>query len=101
MNRTAKRVLLVLAALCLAALFIAFRHRHQVHGWLHQIKLSLLGKGGSTPTYAAPSLDIGGKTFVDVFGYPPYYLAVTQFDAVLFVTRVNDGGSNLFHLLNF
>ena len=44
-------------------------------------------------------LNLNGQRFTDVLGYPPYYLTVTQYDAVLFVTRVNNGGSNLIHLL--
>jgi hypothetical protein len=104
-NRTVKFGLVAVVVLGVVAAPLAYRHRHSLHSLLHRIKNSLIGSGGggSLGGSSAPvvkSLDIGGKKFTDVLGYPPYYLTVTQFDAVLFVTRLNNGGTNLFHVLN-
>ncbi len=104
MNRTVKFGLLVVVILGVIAMLVAYRHRRSLHGWLHRMKHSLVDSGGgSVSTSSAPAakvLEIGGKKFADVLGYPPYYLTVTQIDAVLFVTRLNNGGTNLFHVLN-
>jgi hypothetical protein len=103
-NRTVKFGLMVVVILGVVAAPLAYRHRRALHGLLHRMKHSLMGGGGgsvgSSAGPVASSLEIGGKKFTDVLGYPPYYLAVTQIDAVLFVTRLNNAGTNLFHLLN-
>ncbi len=98
MNRTVKTGLLAAAVLCAAVALIAYRHRHGIVKWVRRMEHSQAAK--NPPAAAPDTLKIGGKEFKDVLGYPPYYLAITQFDAVLFVTRVNNGGSNLFHILN-
>jgi hypothetical protein len=81
---------------------LAYQHRRSLHGLLHRMKHSLMGGGGVSGSSApvASSLEIGGKKFTNVLGYPPYYLTITQYDSVLFVTRLNSGGTNLFHVLN-
>jgi hypothetical protein len=103
-NRTVKFGLMAVVILGVVAAPLAYRHRRSLHGLLHRIKHSVMGGGGggvgSSSEPMAASLEIGGKKFSDVLGYPPYYLAVTQFNAVLFVTRLNNGGTNLFHVLN-
>lgn len=106
MNRRAKGGLAlgILVLLGVAVLPMAYRHRHGLHTWLHRIRHGLSGGGSSSAGAGAAELDhtlrINGRTFTDVLGYPPYYLTITQYDVVLFVTRVNDGGSNLIHVLN-
>jgi hypothetical protein len=93
--------LAAVVVICLISGPIAYRHRHGIHKLLHRLKQSV--EGNNPPTAAsAPDgiLNLNGKRFTDVLGYPPYYLTVTQYDAVLFVTRVNNGGSNLIHLMS-
>jgi hypothetical protein len=97
-NRTAKIGLLTAAVLCAILLHIGYQHRRGVVRWVRRMEHSMAGN--RTPAAAPSTLKIGGREFKDVLGYPPYYLTITQYDAVLFVTRVNDGGSNLFHILN-
>ena len=102
MSRTVKAGLIA-AVICVVAAPVAYQHRRSVHSLLHRIKHALIGSsgGGGGSAVAMPnSLEIGGKTFTDVLGYPPYYLAVTQIDSVLFVTRRNAGGSNLIHVMS-
>jgi hypothetical protein len=103
MNRTVKFGLVAVVVLGVVAAPVAYQHRRALHGLLHRFKHSLTGGGGSVASASEPvakSLEIGGKKFTDVLGYPPYYLAVTQFNAVLFVTRLNNGGTNLLHVLS-
>ena len=104
MNRTVKLGLMAVVLLGVVATPLAYKHRRSLHSLLHRMKHSLMGNGGgSVGSSSGPvvnSLEIGGKKFTDVLGYPPYYLAVTQIDSVLFVTRLNNGGTNLFHVLN-
>jgi hypothetical protein len=98
-NRTAKAALVVALVLCAGSALVAYRHRHNIIRWVRQMQHALATR--NNPPAAAPgTLEIGGQKFKDVLGYPPYYLAVTQFDAALFVTRVNNGGTNLFHIMN-
>lgn len=100
MNATTKTGLAAVAVICLVSAPVAYRHRHGIHKLLHRLEQSLAGN--SHPTAGAVPdgiLNLNGQRFTDVLGYPPYYLTVTQYDAVLFVTRVNNGGSNLIHLL--
>jgi hypothetical protein len=96
--------LIAVVVLGVVAMPVAYQHRRSLHSLLHRLKHSLMGNGGgSIGSSSGPvtnSLEIGGKKFTDVLGYPPYYLPVTQFDAVLFVTRLNNGGTNLLHVLN-
>jgi hypothetical protein len=101
-NRNARLGLIAAAVICVVAAPVAYKHRRAVHALLHRLKHSLMGSSGisSAPAPVPNSLQIGGRQFPDVLGYPPYYLAVTQIDSVLFVTRRNNGGSNLFHVLN-
>ena len=104
MNRTLRFGLLAVVILGMVAMPVAYRHRRALHGLLHRMKHSLVDNGGgsvsSSSAHATNSLEIRGKKFADVLGYPPYYLPVTQIDAVLFVTRLNNGGTNLFHVLS-
>jgi hypothetical protein len=103
-NRTVKLGLVAVVVLGVVAAPVACQHRRSLHSLLHRFKHSLTGGGGgSVGSSSAPvvnSLEIGGKKFTDVLGYPPYYLPVTQLNAVLFVTRLNNGGTNLLHLLS-
>jgi hypothetical protein len=102
-NRGIRLGLVAAVVICVVAAPLAYKHRHYVHGLLHRLKHALIGNRGSVGSSPAPatnSLEIGGRQFTDVLGYPPYYLAVTQIDCVLFVTRRNNGGSNFFHVLN-
>lgn len=98
MNRAARPGLLMAAVLCAGLTLAAYRHRHGVVRWFRRMEHSPAAE--KLPAAPAGTLEMGGKKFQDVLGYPPYYLAITQFDAVLFVTRLNNGGTNLFHILN-
>ncbi len=104
MNRPIKFGLIAVVILGMVAAPVAYKHRRSLHGMLHRMKHSVMGdNAGSVSSSSVPvanSLEIGGKKFSDVLGYPPYYLAATQIDAVLFVTRLNAGGTNLFHVLS-
>jgi hypothetical protein len=100
MNRSVRLGLVVAGLICVVGLPLGYRHRRQVHGLLHRIGHRLFARNTTSAQPVTNTLEIGGKKYADVLGYPPYYLAVTQFDAVLFVTRLNGGGSNVFHLLS-
>lgn len=100
MNRTIKLGLVTAGIACLVAAPVAYHYRGRIHRLLRRIKQSA---ATSQPPVGSPvtnCLELGGKHFADVLGYPPYYLAVTQIDSALFVTRLNHTGSNVFHLLN-
>jgi hypothetical protein len=97
-NRAAKTGLLMAAVLCAGLALVTYRHRRGMLRWVRRMEHSLASE--NSPPVAPGTLEMGGRKFKDVLGYPPYYLAMTQFDAVLFVTRVNNGGTNLFHILN-
>ncbi len=90
---------IVLAGLGLLTLPLAWRHRHQ----LRQIAHRIVHGGGSSVHSGPPVINhviFNGRVFSDVLGYPPFYLDVPQLNSVLFITRVNDGGSNEIHIFN-
>jgi len=83
----------------LALLPVAYRYRHQLRRVAHNIV-----RGGDSSIHSGPpitnSVEFNGRQFRDVLGVPPYYLDVPQLHSVLFVTRVNDGGTNAIHILD-
>ncbi len=104
MNRTAKLAAAVVGTACLMALALGYHYRGRIHRLYHRIRYGEAQGGakgpGESATPVTNSFEIGGKKFVNVLGYPPYYLAVTQMDSALFVTRLSNSGSNIFHVLN-
>lgn len=103
MNRTIKLAAAAVGVVCLMALALAYHYRGRIHRLYHHIRYGEAQGGTKSPAESPPvtnSFEIGGKKFVDVLGYPPYYLAVTQMDSALFVTRLSNSGSNVFHVLN-
>lgn len=102
MNRTVKFGLVAMAVLCVVAALVAYKHRRQVHSLLHRMKQALVGHSVMSGGAPAPvgSLEMAGRKYTDVLGFPPYYLPVPQINSVLFVTRLNSGGTNLFHVVN-
>jgi hypothetical protein len=100
-NRTTiKLSLAAVAIVCLMAAALAYHHRRQIYTLLHRIRHGTTQSQANLPPAIPNSLELGGKRFVDVLGYPPYYLTVTQIDSALFVTRLNNSGGNAFHILN-
>jgi len=92
--------LLFSSAILIGGCNIPFKHQQFQNqfasgGVLHPLLPTVFVHSYSESYY----LKVGGKTFSDVRGLPPYYLDVPQLHSLLFVTGKVDHGAT-FHLFN-